>query len=53
MVVLLSETGESAEQLCLKLNDKYGFDNIYYLKGGFEEWEKETNTSKIAYESFR
>jgi len=52
MVILISETGESAKRLCSILNQKYGFDNIYYLEGGFEQWQKETNSSKIIYESF-
>lgn len=52
MVILISETGESAKRLCSILNQQYGFDNIYYLEGGFEQWQKETNSSTIIYESF-
>lgn len=52
MVVLISSDGESARQMTGLLNSKFGFDNIYYLQGGLQDWIKETNTQGLAYESF-
>ena len=52
MVILISEDGESAKQLATLLNERHGFDNIYFLEGGMQAWLKETGVSTVAYESF-
>ena len=52
LVVLISEKGETAEQLAALLNSKHGFDNIYYLDGGIDSWKRETGNETITYESF-
>lgn len=52
MVILISEDGESAKSVCEILNEKHGFDNIYYLEGGYRKWQNETNSVFIGYESF-
>ena len=49
MVILISQNGESARSLCSILNEKYGFDNIYYLHGGYRAWQNATDTSIIDY----
>lgn len=51
-VILISEDGASAEKWCTHLNQKKGFNNIYYLKGGLQAWQKEMQTEEINYESF-
>ena len=50
--ILISKDGNSAKRLCALLNERYGFDNIYYLEGGYAEWQKEGRSAGITYESF-
>ena len=49
MVILLSEDGGKARELCTILNNK-GFDNLYYLEGGLSGWEMETQTLAFTYD---
>jgi len=51
IVVLISENGESAQKLATLLNERHGFDNIHYLDGGMEAWNKQTDSKGINYES--
>ncbi|MGV3706292.1 MAG: ThiF family adenylyltransferase [Arcticibacter sp.] len=52
IVVLLSEDGERAAQLAVEMNERQGFDNIYYLEGGIRAWNSATGTPNVEYESF-
>lgn len=52
IVVLITEDGESAGKLAVLLNERHGFDNIYYLEGGMKAWNKETGKATVDYESF-
>lgn len=52
IVVLLSETGKSAADLAMRLNERHGFDNIYYLEGGMQAWNAQTGKANVEYESF-
>jgi rhodanese-related sulfurtransferase len=49
MVILLSEDGEKARELCTILNHQ-GFDNLYYLEGGLSGWEMETQSLAFTYD---
>lgn len=51
IVVLISENGESAQKLATLLNERHGFDNIHYLEGGMEAWNKQKDSKGINYES--
>ncbi|WP_146133131.1 HesA/MoeB/ThiF family protein [Arcticibacter pallidicorallinus] len=51
IVVLISENGEEAQKLATLLNERHGFDNIHYLEGGMEAWNKQRDGTSIDYEN--
>ena len=50
IVVLISEKGESAQKLATVLNERHGFDNIHYLEGGMNAWNKQKDSKDINYD---
>jgi adenylyltransferase/sulfurtransferase len=48
-VIIYCKVGERSAKAIRELEEKFGFENLYNLKGGLRAWSEEVDTSMVIY----